>query len=164
MTAFATSYIPTSASTVTRSADVASVATSAFPYNASEGTLVASGQNLTNAGFPYIAALNDGTSSNEIYLNFQGGLRAGVVTGGLVQAFWSPASIAGVNKLAVTYRANDFASATNGVSGADDTSGTVPTGITTLNIGRSPAFNGHIRQITYLPRRISNAELQSRTL
>jgi hypothetical protein len=59
----------------------------------------------------------------------------------------------------------------SGVSGVAD-GGTVQSGTyrnaqpTQLEIGGingSSCINGHIRQITYLPRRITNAELQTRT-
>jgi hypothetical protein len=48
-----------------------------------------------------------------------------------------------------------------------DTSGTLTTDITVLRIGAfaaNPNFlNGHIRNITYIPNRISDAQLQAAT-
>jgi hypothetical protein len=58
--------------------------------------------------------------------------------------------------------------AVNGVLGTTDTTLAVPAAsATTLRIGTNTIqtvfFNGHFRQITYIPRRISNSELQART-
>lgn len=170
--AFATSYIPTGASTVTRSADVASVATSAFPYSSTEGTVVFAGdyigQSSTSA---YSFTLNDGTA-----VNFTG-LRRAISNGSQVvvnvAANVQDALIVGpiitnntTYKTAVAYKVNDYAAVTNGTLSGTDTVATVPT-TTTLGLGQltnNSFLNGHIRQITYLPRRISNAELQARTL
>ena len=48
-----------------------------------------------------------------------------------------------------------------------DTSGVVPTGLTTLRLGRNGVdaqfLNGHIKSIQYYPRRLSNAQLQELT-
>ena len=66
---FPTSYIKTTGSTATRSADVASIPVADFGYNQSEGTVVANyyafaGQGSNNR----IAALNDGSISNSIQM------------------------------------------------------------------------------------------------
>jgi hypothetical protein len=60
--AFATSYIPTAAASVTRIADVASVATSQFPYSATEGTVVFNGDFVgVGSTVPGLFTLSDGT-------------------------------------------------------------------------------------------------------
>jgi hypothetical protein len=169
---FATSYIPTGAATATRSADVASVSTSQFPYSATEGTLV------VNASVPFTTGstkrfitLGDGTLNNRInlYPTSVGRNRAYVVSGGIAQAdIDSLVDItAGVpQKSGFAFANNDFSYVVDAGSPAVDTSGVVPVA-SILNIGSESSgfhLNGHIRQITYIPRRISNTELQTRTV
>jgi hypothetical protein len=70
--AFATSYIPTVASQVTRSADVATMTGTNFSswYNQTEGTFVASFQNVVDpaAGGKAVFSTNDGTNNNRVTL------------------------------------------------------------------------------------------------
>lgn len=176
---FATSYIPTTSASVTRSADVASVATSAFPYSATEGTLIikATPPNYAAAASgginPTVAVLNDGTLNNRIMVLRGAGATDPtfrVSVAGVDQALFSPASTGtwpnGTTRtVAVAWAANDFAGCINGGAVATDTSGTIPT-VNTLALGNINGvghLNGHIRQITYVPRRLTNAELQART-
>ena len=82
------------------------------------------------------------------------------------QAFWSVATTEPI-RAAVAYKANDTNFSIAGVAQTTDTVCTVPT-VTLMQIGglfsgSNFQLNGWIRQITYIPRRLSNAELQSRT-
>ena len=172
--AFPTSYIPTTATALTRAADVASVNTLSPWFNASTGTLFTESQQLpgqTAAVFPRIAVIDDGSTNNSI-LNLwrsdtsrlYGAVRVGAVdqadvgTTGVTQT--------NVNKIGFAYATNDFAASVNGGAPSTDTLGAVPSGLTTLRIGRSSGtdfLNGYLRRITYYPRRLSNAELQAIT-
>ena len=172
---FATSYLPNAGVTagVTRTADVASVSTQAFPYSATEGTVVASGRafnfaagNSTNC----LAALSDGTTSNANYVYSFGDTPYSATTnGGNVQANITAGSALSPNtvfKLGYAIKTNDFAFTSNGASVGTDTSGSVPTAnqLQLGRVGSAIILNGHIRQITYIPRRLSNSELQARTV
>ena len=162
---FATSYIPTGASSVTRSADVASVATSAFPYSSSEGTLVFNGSTLTSSTARAVQL--DSGDTNRMQIAFDGAnMNYAVVVGGSAVAALSATKTASL-KAAAAYKENDFAVSFNGGAALTDTSGAVPS-VTTLSLGKSGSnteqLNGHIRQITYIPRRLSNADLQARTV
>jgi hypothetical protein len=173
---FATSYIPTGASTVTRSADVASVATSQFPYSASASSLVVSAQMMsvsTSGGFRSVILLSNETSSNRIGLYNQQlstELRQLVVSGGSTQSNVALGSVTSNTtfKVGTAVAANDTNAALNGTLGTPDTTVTMPAAATMLTIGtyasNQEALNGWIRQITYLPRRISDSELQARTV
>jgi hypothetical protein len=172
--AFPTSYIPTTTTALTRAADVASVNTLSPWFNASTGTLFTESQQLpgqTAAVFPRIAVIDDGSTNNSI-LNLwrsdtsrlYGAVRVGAVdqadvgTTGVTQT--------NVNKIGFAYATNDFAASVNGGAPSTDTLGAVPSGLTTLRIGRSSGtdfLNGYLRRITYYPRRLSNAELQAIT-
>jgi len=177
--AFATSYIPTVASTVTRAVDVASMTGTNFSswYNASEGTLFAaiSSAAPTAAGAARrIANINNGTESNRITVAWAGstGVSAAFVTdAGATQAnFVSPAgAYAFPTKVALAYKANDFQASVNGTIFTADTSGSIPT-VDRMTLGDVVSggtgpqnINGHLSSITYYATRLTNAQLQALT-
>jgi hypothetical protein len=169
--AFATSYIPTVASTVTRSADVATMTGTNFSswYNQSEGTIVASVLNGTPAGTSNaVLSFQDGAGSSN-NRNQMSGYTAftATVVGGAVQSNMGTNTSASAN-LAYAYKANDFAASANGATPTTDTSGTVPSTLAYATIGRFDfgsvvSLNGCIRRITYYPQRLPNATLQALT-
>jgi hypothetical protein len=169
--AFATSVIPTTTTALTRSADVASVNTLSPWYNATEGTLFAEGSvgyTVPGSAFPLLASLNDGTSSNRIETGYLTSAVAGfeVAVGGVAQAGIYPVTGAVTRKVAGAYKANDFAACVNGGAVGTDTSGSIPV-VNRLRIGDRQGLsniNGYLRRITYYPRRLSNADLQTITL
>jgi hypothetical protein len=71
-----------------------------------------------------------------------------------------------VFKFASAFRLNDFATVTTGAV-VTDTSGTMPT-VTQLSLGGSSLagglLNGHLRNITYYPTRLTDAQLQALTV
>jgi hypothetical protein len=172
--AFATSYIPTVASQVTRTADQCSIVAPMFApwYNQSEGTFVVEADSVA----PVIAATyaavsaNDNSSNNRNSVFFTSGLWGAITTvGGVNQASivvsgsYTPNAIA---KLSYAYATNNFAFSVNGSAPSTDTSGTVPS-VDRLFIGstlaNNQAINGHIRSIRYYPTRLSDAQLQALT-
>ena len=171
--AFPTSYIPTNGATATRAADDASIPVSAFGYNQSEGTVVVEGLRFgTSAVFPRIASINDGTTSNEIYATIFGSTNQAVthvVLGGTVETTLSPVTIgAGLfAKIARSYKNNSSYPAINGVAQAEDTTVSIPSGLSQVNIGQRPAsaeyLNGYIKSIKYYPRALTAAQLQELT-
>jgi len=171
--AFATSYIPTVASQVTRAVDVASVNTLSPWYNSVAGTLYAEVDYIAAAAGgvgDYNSSLSDGTTSNIILLASVTGTVGQVISGGTTtfnQTVGSRPAIGATQKNALAYAANDANNATNGTAGTTDTSVTVPTAITKLNLGNrgdsQGYLNGHLRRLTYHPRRLTNAELQTLT-
>ena len=184
---FATSYIPVGSTTAgaTRNADVASVSTQAFPYSATEGTLVVSGSPVINqnisAYFVQLASDVAGTnygSSNAIFKGATSGLGVGQKVKGMTvtdaNSFVSEVATTGdintdVIKASYAFAANNFGLSVNGSAVIPDTSGAMPSASTVLMIGAMRGgiagyfMSGHIRQITYLPRRISNADLVTRS-
>jgi hypothetical protein len=168
--AFATSYIPTDAATVTRNADVASVGVSQFPYSATEGTLVANVSLIAiKSTVQMYAELGDGTFNNRMGIYSASTTAEAIIdTGGSRQATLSIGSVTSGSaiKSALAYKLNDIAACLNGGSVSSDTSALIPI-VNVLAIGNQTFgfadINGHIRQITYIPRRLTNAELQART-
>ena len=173
---FATSYLPTLASSVTRSADVASVNTLSPWFNATEGTLFieANMQDAAGAGINYgFASFNDGSVNNEmLFYKSSGGAPADarfatVVSGSLQGDIDSGLNLQDnvVFKIAGCFKLNDFAVSANGLSVQTDTVSQVPT-VNNLQIASSRfagVLNGHVRRLAYYPRRLTNAELQALT-
>lgn len=175
--AFATSYIPTTLLPLTRNADVATMTGTDFSdwFNASEGTFVAyintgTNPNQTDASGVARGALcvNDGTTNNR--------LRVGVsITGFIVASGGSTvASITNIGsvskntdyKFSCGYKTNYFQVAKNTTLGIADTSGAVPSGLTTVELGRSSSGGvgnlcGYIQKVMYYPYELSNAQLQA---
>ena len=176
--AFATSYIPTTASQVTRSADVALIQGSNFSgfYNQSEGTFAYQGDvaSITSSGNIFLAMANDNTYNNDVgvLLPSSGGTgRLLTNSGGSFNGLAVSANAVTVNvpfKLAGAYKTNDLAVSLNGQTVGVDSTATIPSALTRLDIGSDQAGanrvgSGHIRQIAYYPRRLSNTELQAVT-
>lgn len=167
--AFATSYIPTVASQVSRSADVAAIGAPNFAswYNQSEGTFFAEFRPYAEGGFN-AATVTDGGFNNRIQVASANNFQFAVMNGGTYQALIDAGTISAgaINKVAGAYRVNDFAASLNNSAAVTDTSGTVPT-LTVFNIGSlsglAEFINGHIRSIRFYPVRLTNAQLQALT-
>jgi len=171
--AFPTSYIPTVASTVTRSADNASITGTNFSswYNSTEYTLFSSARTFQITSYPAVVSINDGTINNVSSLFFDPSVPRGA-------AYWrnsgsqygfngaTLSSISNTNtKMILAVKTNDWGFAQNGSSQAYTTGyGVVPTGVTRLTIGNGDtALNGTISQLIYYPRRLTNTQLQNLT-
>ena len=168
--AFATSVIPTTTTALTRSADVASVNTLSPWFNATEGTLYAEFNCPTAATTQYFASLDLSALTRMSLYNNAGSGYWFVRDGGVTQAGVTNGTITSgaTVKVAGAYAINSFNLSTNGGIGTEDTSGSVPSGLTRLSLGSYTAsalnpLNGYLRRIVYYPRRLSNAELQSIT-
>jgi hypothetical protein len=171
---FATSYIPTVASQVTRNADVATMTGTNFSswYNQSEGTFVVGATVPTDvdgaSGNFYLAA-SDGTIANQILLAEVNGTTGQIQTGGVLQ-FNSKVGTepTGVVKAAIAFQTNNTIICVDGTLGTLDTSVALPT-VNRLSIGirgdsnSTTLLNGHIRQIAYYNTRLPNSQLQEVT-
>ena len=172
--AWATSPIETFGSTVTRAIDLPSLATTATPFNAAQGTIFVEANAKVDQGSTTIThfgiSTTPGSTSTEIILgsfSLSFGL-FNVNNSGNQASLEMPAMTVGTTfKQAAAYAANDFACSGQGSAVQTDNSGSIPSALTTFQIGyRSnevAAFNGYIRKVMYLPRRMSNAELQALT-
>jgi hypothetical protein len=170
--AFATSYIPTVASQVTRAADNASMIGNNFArwYNQTEGTICeyANFSGIRTTGTDYGLLIN-ATLDDTIALGItDGNYLARVRVNSTDQALFGGASMTGGGSFsrAVAYKANDFATSLNGGTVSTDSSGAVPVGVSLLItsgfLGTSPV-NRTISRISYYPRRLANTELQGIT-
>lgn len=167
---FASSYIPTTTTSLVRSADVCSITGAAFTgfYNQTEGAMVVKVRKYnTNAAVtPRYLSFDNNNTTERIYL-YHGGVEAFLVTdGGATQAVISSGITAPVDTLfgmAARYKLNDFAMSYNGNASGIVSTGTVPTP-DRLTIGQALGggyMAGHIHTIQYFNAIKTNAELQA---
>jgi hypothetical protein len=163
---FATSYIPTVASQVTRSPDAASMTGTNFSswYNNAEGTLYAESASPLSgsSGFSRAFIISDNSVSNFISA---GTATSQVRTAGVFQADLGTTQVANTfYKVAVGVKTNDVAVSYNGAAVQTDTSVVLPR-VNQAQIGglETNLGNGVIRKVAYYPRRLSNEELREMT-
>jgi hypothetical protein len=173
--AFPTSYIPTVASQVTRSNDVASMTGANFSswYRADEGSVYSETQLLnTFAVSKSIFDINSNSTDNRIVVRaFTTGssdqlvIRSGATTVAALSN--SPNPTTALRKTATAFKNNDFAFVANSSTVFTDTSGLVPAGASKMLIGSEEGnigyLNGTISKLAFYPKRITNAELQGIT-
>lgn len=180
--AFATSYIPTVASPVTRAADVLTMTGADFSrwFNPLEGTIVAEFSTISNGlnstggnGFFWIYDIDSSgaaTSSHELLVSatYGPGINARTQVAGTSQAALTTAVTLGTGstiRYVYAYKTNDFAGSLNGGSVLVDAAGSLPPApdrmaIGSTNGGSASHLNGHIRRIRYYHRRLDNVRLQ----
>jgi hypothetical protein len=165
---FATSYIPTAASQVTRTADVVTMTGTNFSswFNATEGAFQSQYQSFDTSTAIVINA-NDTSFNNyiEISKQFATNSRTRIAVAGVLQTTLTTTVVSGaIANSVVAYKLNNIGYATNAETTQTDTSATIPT-VTQLSIGDRPladsALNGWVRKINYYPQRITNAEIQA---
>ncbi len=171
--AFMTSYIPTSASTVTRSADVARITGANFSswYRQNEGTVFADASSYMGSAAVTRGVVSiDGTGGDVHRIFRQSDLQPVVqaLVGGVVQltfGFGATWSTAASRRISYAYAVNNFGASIDGGTAQTDVSGTLPT-TSTLNIGSLSGgnhFGGHLRRLTYWPKRLPNSQLRALT-
>lgn len=172
--AFATSYIPTTTTSLTRNRDSVFISGTNFSswYNQDEGTFVfeATAASGLRGGAQGLFSLNNGTTANVM-----NGARTntGVLrinsTGSPAGDISSVAAIANLStiKAAFGYEVNNWGLSLNAATPVIDTAAVVLP-VTRLGIGSldglfdaDAMWDGQIRKIQYYPFRLSNAELQA---
>ena len=169
--AFPTSYIPTSGSTVTRAADIASLPVERFGYNQAQGSVVVSGHytGLGSLGSSGVFELNTASNGVELRLAQASGEIQGYDNNGI---FVSNAGNVPVNsdfKIALGFvvggtnaAASYNGSITNAYASVDvNTVSSIELFKHDVNLGR--ILNGHLKSVQYYPLRLSNARLQALT-
>lgn len=169
---FATSFIPTAGATVTRASDVAAINTINPWFNQFESTFfieaAASGWTDQTADFLLLGVVSSGASTAKGIGRYSGGTLQ-THDGTAYRVFPNGSySTGAIFKLALSQTTGISASgAVNGTVGAIATDGDVFDGITSLRVGSSNGENkiwcGHIRQIRYIPKRLTDSELQALT-
>jgi len=168
----ATSYIPTTGSTVTRNADSISKTGIGSLINSEEGTLFFEGSS-TLLIYNNAISLSNGSTSNNVYfyydkVNSKYGF-AGFVGGSLQFNIKSGIVDFSDNaKIACKYKLNDFALWVNGVEVDTDSSGITPSsGVfnkLSFNTGSGAApFYGKVKQLQVYPTALTDTELTALT-
>lgn len=167
---YATSYIPTSGISETRSAETCSQIPPSSVIGQTEGTLYFEGTLFESpSGSNMQLALSDDTVNNQIKLvvtSATTNIEFSVKDGGLPQVSINETISPNVNnKYAISYKANNFVMYVNGVQSGSDTSGSVPT-VTKISFDREDGNNpihGKIKDLKLYDTRLSNTELQALT-
>jgi hypothetical protein len=169
--AYATSYIPTSGTTATRSAETCNNAGDVNTFNNSEGVLFAEISGLADDGTNRRISISDGSTSDRIVLGYTASPNQLIV---LV----SSNSVSGVasivninnslqfNKIALKYKLNDFALWINGIEVLTDNSLNSPIGLNDLSFEGADNLNdfyGSTKQIQYYNTALNDSDLETLT-
>ena len=165
--AFPTSYIPTVASQVTRSADVAVMTSTNFSswYTATTGAAVVWAIPQTATGTRPLLQFDDTTALEIIALRGNvANPEMSIVDGGVAQAQIDAGTIVAntAYKLSGAWNTNSCAAAQNGAAAVTDNTATIPTP-TQLRIGSDGTnyASALIQKVLYYPQRIIDAEVQA---
>jgi hypothetical protein len=167
------SYIPTpTTAAVTRNADrILCTDISGF-HNVSESTVFVEGEKQYISGataYPRLFSFSNPSLTNQIssfVIEAEGAARGYVSADSVLQASMHTGAITAgeVFRMAIAYKANDFAASRDGAASVADTSGTMPT-VDRMGIGQNGSggniFNGHILRLVYWPSRLTNAQLEA---
>jgi hypothetical protein len=134
-------------------------------YNASAGTFAAKGTRFAKGLVTNVLGVSDGTSTNRMRLFHEsnGQMSWNISTiGSATTANFNTTTY----EVTAAYSASGSGVSLNGGTVAAIVAGTLPTGVSSMDIGRnSPAaavtLNGWLQLIQYWPQRLTNAELQA---
>ena len=168
---YATSYIPTSGSSVTRNADVCDSAGTSAEFNDSEGVVYLETSVLANDGTYKQFTLNAGSPDNSIRLMFtdvDNQIRYFVRDSASTQAdiTHTLSNSTQFSKISMLYKANDFQLWVNGFKIGTDTSGTVPSGLDEIDFndgGTSGSFYGRTKEVAVFKEALTDSELEALT-
>ena len=167
---YATSYIPTSGSTVTRNQELCNNSGTVNDFNSEEGVIYAEIAALassdTNNPIRGIS-ISSGSTNNTIFIYYQAVLNrlsCIVISNGTTQFSNSTElfNVADYLKIALKYKQNDFALWVNGVEVVTDTVGNAPIGLSELAFDNgvgNDKFYGKTKNIQVFKRALTDAEL-----
>lgn len=172
--AFATSFIPTAATSVTRNADIVTMSGANFSswYNASAGAFTFAGEfipgaNTETGSFRRLFSVSDGTANNTIQIVALGGpnlIRAEELIGGAFIPFNTVPTPSGPFGFSFAYALNSQALAISGNAPATASAASLAT-VSQLDIGAAGTgfyqMCGWIAKIAYFKQRIINNEVQA---
>lgn len=169
---YATSYIPTQGSAVTRLADTCNNSGNDQVINSSEGVFYFEGSALDDDGTDRKITLSDGSLNNAInfgFSRFSGNINAEVKSGGVLQT--SGFGATGIaqdnnNKFALSWGGGVSKFYVNGTLASSYTSVTSPIGMNVLNFSLSSGFQKsylNCKDIRVYNTALSDSELQALT-
>lgn len=168
--AFPTSYIPTTTTSVVRSADVCQITGTDFSgfWNSTQGSFASEWDAQRNSTGQFTIYWVRDSADNNIVVHSgrealtPPGVRFSVASGGASSAEIISSgfpAVGATTRTAGAYKANDFAYAYSGSLVGTDTSGAVPVSPTEIRIGYDPYnnwLNGHISRLRYYAIRLPN--------
>jgi hypothetical protein len=167
---YATSYIPTSGSAVTRVADDCSGTGNEQVINSTEGVLYAEisalANDLTNRT---IGVLGDSNNFIELaYRNSSNQVRCLIKSNGVVEVNiqHTLSDITLNNKLAIKYKLNNVSLYVNGIEVGTDLSANMPSGLNELNFNRFDGgenYYGKVKEVRVYNTALTDAELATLT-
>jgi hypothetical protein len=167
---FISSYIPTIAATATRVAETASKTGISSLIGQTEGTLFVEFSVPANEAVTRAIVLSNATISNRVVISVTGALVAAVVDVAGVNQVNSTAAITptNMNKVALRYKANDFALYLNGTKVITDTSGSTFSGSTLDRFAfaqpdSTSPFSGKVTQVLVSKTAFTDAQLAQLT-
>ena len=166
---YATSYIPTDGASATRNQELCNNATPVI--NSEEGTLYAEISALADDLSFRVVSISDGTNNNTIKLGYRSDTNAiyvEVKSASVGTAFlvYTTTSITDFHKIAFKYRLNDFSLWIDGVNVLNDSSGSVPVGLSQLSFNRGDvnnSFFGNTKGLKYYPKALADVQLEDLT-
>ena len=167
---YATSYIPTAGTTVTRDAETCNSAGTSADFNSEEGVFYAEIAALADDSTDRRITMSDGTTNNRMAIGFDNAsnkIKYFLISSNSTQvnADVSVSNITQFNKIAFKYKLNDFALWVNGVEVDTDTLGSTFSA-NTLSVlsfagysGTTQYFYGKCKAIKVYKEALSDAEL-----
>ena len=161
---FATSYIPTSGSTVQRQADVVNGSGNSEVFNDSEGVLFFNLNTLDTSSVP-VFSLSDGTFSNEIEFAYYGTNQWNVISrvGGANTSVVGTVNGDAYSKFLVSYTSSNFKVFLNGFLIGSNTMASAFSGLKKINFSypdEANPFYGKTKEIGYYDTALTDEELE----
>jgi len=169
---YATSYIPTSGSTVTRNQDIFTRDGIGSLINSTEGVLFAEIAALSDDLTFRTISLSDNTSSNRCVLRYGGTtnyINVLISSGGstVFDNNYTLSEITDFNKIAVKWKVNDFALWVDGFERATAAVGSAPIGLSQLQLSNydnsGNDFYGKVRQLQVYNTALTDTQLAALT-
>ena len=161
---YKTSYIKTSGSTVTRSADVCNGSGTSAEFNDSEGVLFVETSMLSSNPNNSTFQIDDGTSTNRVRIRFttttnqiNGLLYSGV--SGQPNINYTANDVTNQNKVAIRYQVGQIDLFFNGFEVGTITGNATPTGFDNLSLGTE----GNVKQTMTFKTALTDSELETLT-
>ena len=169
---YATSYIPNSGQSagVTRAAETCFGAGTSSTFNSTEGVLYVEIKTFSESGSAGVISLNDGSNTNRVKIELDGGqIKVRIdTTAGQVASLNYTIAITNYLKIAVKWKADDYALWINGIEGATDTSGAsfVAGTLSELSFDRGDGvedFYGNTKDVRVFNEALTDLQLQKLT-
>jgi hypothetical protein len=142
--------------------------TSEDNFNETQGSLCFDADNIGDLGsLQYFMSVDDGSSADRhALLRFSDKIRTRAIDTSVAQADYSDADdfpLLQMVRIAYTYKANDFETFKDGVSIGSDTSGTVPSGLTTIHFGTDNSglthLFGHLKDLKFFSEPLNDSQV-----